>query len=105
MASGVGCYQTIPAALNCLSGLTTLEPLRRGGRDLTLKNRQLCYPACQVTMTGDGWRLGSHASEDMTALHVHSLHALAYCERLFYLEEVLRVADERVYAGPWLMSQ
>jgi CRISPR-associated protein Cas1 len=30
-----------------------------------------------------------------------SLHALAYCERLFYLEEVenFRVADERVYAG------
>jgi hypothetical protein len=23
-----------------------------------------------------------------TPLHVHSLHALAYCERLFYLEEV-----------------
>lgn len=37
----------------------------------------------------------------MTALRVHSLHALAYCERLFYLEEVenMRVADERVYAG------
>jgi CRISPR-associated protein Cas1 len=37
----------------------------------------------------------------MTNLHVHSLHALAYCERLFYLEEVenLRVADARVYAG------
>ncbi len=37
----------------------------------------------------------------MTALKVHSLHALAYCERLFYLEEVeeMRVADERVYAG------
>jgi CRISPR-associated protein Cas1 len=34
-------------------------------------------------------------------LHIHALHALAYCERLFYLEEVesLRVADERVYAG------
>lgn len=34
-------------------------------------------------------------------LKVHALHALAYCERLFYLEEVenLRVADERVYAG------
>ena len=33
----------------------------------------------------------------MTALRVHSLHALAYCERLFYLEEVenMRVADER----------
>ena len=30
-----------------------------------------------------------------------SLHALAYCERLFYLEEVeeIRVADESVYAG------
>lgn len=36
-----------------------------------------------------------------TSLTVHSLHALAYCERLFYLENVenLRVADERVYAG------
>jgi CRISPR-associated protein Cas1 len=34
-------------------------------------------------------------------LSVHSLHALAYCERLFFLEEVenLKVADERVYAG------
>ena len=36
-----------------------------------------------------------------TALSVHSLHALAYCERLFFLEEVerVRLADERVYAG------
>ncbi len=34
-------------------------------------------------------------------LSVHSLHALAYCERLFFLEEVerVRLADERVYAG------
>ena len=34
-------------------------------------------------------------------LTVHSLHALAYCERLVFLEEVenLKVADERVYAG------
>lgn len=34
-------------------------------------------------------------------LRVMSLHALAYCERLFYLEEVegLYVADDRVYAG------
>jgi len=34
-------------------------------------------------------------------LRVHSLHALAYCERLFYLEEVenMRVADGAVYAG------
>ena len=34
-------------------------------------------------------------------IRVMALHALAYCERLFYLEEVeeIRVADERVYAG------
>src|SRR3954469_19962193 len=34
-------------------------------------------------------------------LRVMSLHALAYCTRLFYLEEVeeIRVADARVYAG------
>lgn len=34
-------------------------------------------------------------------LRVMSLHALQYCERLFYLEEVeeMRVADARVYAG------
>ena len=43
----------------------------------------------------------SERNIEMTALKVHSLHALAYCERLFYLEEVeeMRVADERVYAG------
>lgn len=42
----------------------------------------------------------------MSALHdppvrVMALHALAYCERLFYLEEVeeIRLADERVFAG------
>lgn len=34
-------------------------------------------------------------------VRVMALHALAYCRRLFYLEEVeeLRVADRRVYAG------
>lgn len=34
-------------------------------------------------------------------LRIHALHALAYCERLFYLEEVenMRVADGAVYAG------
>jgi CRISPR-associated protein Cas1 len=34
-------------------------------------------------------------------VRVMALHALAYCPRLFYLEEVeeLRVADERVFAG------
>src|SRR6185295_3686335 len=34
-------------------------------------------------------------------VRVMALHALAYCQRLFYLEEVeeIRVADERVFAG------
>jgi CRISPR-associated protein Cas1 len=34
-------------------------------------------------------------------VRVMALHALAYCKRLFYLEEVeeIRVADERVFAG------
>jgi CRISPR-associated protein Cas1 len=38
---------------------------------------------------------------DTTPLRVMSLHALVYCERLFYLEEVeeLRVADAAVWAG------
>ena len=36
-----------------------------------------------------------------TTLYVYSLHALAWCESIFYLEQVenLRFADERVYAG------
>ena len=35
------------------------------------------------------------------AIRVMALHALAYCERLFYLGEVeeIRVADAAVYAG------
>ena len=34
-------------------------------------------------------------------IRVMALHALAYCERLFYLEEVeeIRIADHAVYAG------
>lgn len=38
---------------------------------------------------------------DLPLLRIMSLHALAYCERLFYLEEVeeIRLADYRVYAG------
>lgn len=40
-------------------------------------------------------------SEPEPLLRVMALHALAYCERLFYLEEVeeIRLADEAVYAG------
>jgi CRISPR-associated protein Cas1 len=34
-------------------------------------------------------------------LRVSALHALAYCERLFYLEEVeeIRIPDAAVYSG------
>jgi CRISPR-associated protein Cas1 len=43
----------------------------------------------------------SARSTDAPPLRVMALHALAYCQRLFYLEEVeeLRVADAAVYAG------
>ncbi|QGJ71778.1 Type I-MYXAN CRISPR-associated endonuclease Cas1 [Planctomycetales bacterium 10988] len=43
----------------------------------------------------------SHPSEDEPLVRVMALHALSYCERLFYLEEVeeIRVADAAVYAG------
>src|SRR5882757_1311288 len=46
-------------------------------------------------------RLAGATSATDTPLRVISLHALAYCHRLFYLEEVeeIRVADARVYAG------
>lgn len=38
---------------------------------------------------------------DVPLIRVMALHALAYCERLFYLEEVeeIRMADANVYAG------
>ncbi|ATB51317.1 type I-MYXAN CRISPR-associated endonuclease Cas4/Cas1 [Corallococcus macrosporus] len=41
------------------------------------------------------------------SIRTHALHALAYCERLFYLEEVeeLRVADASVFAGRRLHVQ
>ena len=40
-------------------------------------------------------------STDEPPVRVMALHALAYCERLFYLEEVenVRLADASVYAG------
>lgn len=43
----------------------------------------------------------AYPAATVPTLRVMSLHALAYCQRLFYLEEVeeIRVADNRVYAG------
>ncbi|QDT32302.1 type I-MYXAN CRISPR-associated endonuclease Cas4/Cas1 [Thalassoglobus polymorphus] len=44
---------------------------------------------------------------DSPPLRVMALHALLYCERLFYLEEVeeIRVANDRVYAGRQLHAE
>lgn len=51
--------------------------------------------------------LETSALESVHPLRVMSLHALLYCERLFYLEEVeeIRVADASVYAGRRLHEQ
>ena len=45
--------------------------------------------------------MGSYMITPVPSVRVQSLHALAYCERLFYLEEVenVRLADAAVYAG------
>lgn len=51
----------------------------------------------------DAFRSHHHAEKttDEPLVRVMALHALAYCERLFYLEEVeeIRVADANVYTG------
>lgn len=55
--------------------------------------------------------MGSLHEDDLSApeplLRVMSLHALEYCERLFYLEEVeeIRIADASVYAGRTLHEE
>ncbi len=47
------------------------------------------------------------ATTDEPLIRVMALHALAYCERLFYLEEVeeIRLADANVYSGRRLHEQ
>jgi CRISPR-associated protein Cas1 len=50
----------------------------------------------------DGCRAGiAELNMEDALVSVAGLHALMYCERLFYLEEVerVRLADQRVYAG------
>jgi CRISPR-associated protein Cas1 len=48
-----------------------------------------------------------HATEDTPLIRVGALHALGYCERLFYLEEVeeVRLPDAAVYAGRALHAE
>jgi CRISP-associated protein Cas1 len=50
--------------------------------------------------TEGGWEAEMTDDHD-PLVRVMALHALAYCERLFYLEEVeeIRVADAAVFAG------
>ena len=49
----------------------------------------------------------SAAAENDALLRVSALHALLYCERLFFLEEVeeIRLADASVYAGRTLHEE
>src|SRR3989304_4304787 len=46
-------------------------------------------------------------SEHEPLIRVMALHALAYCERLFYLEEVeeIRLADTAIFAGRTLHEE
>ncbi len=39
------------------------------------------------------------ADSQTNFIRVMALHALAYCERLYYLVEEIRIADHRIYAG------
>lgn len=55
-------------------------------------------------MTLDDTLQSRHQAEkttDSPLIRVMAFHAMAYCERLFYLEEVeeIRIADAKVYAG------
>jgi CRISPR-associated protein Cas1 len=54
-----------------------------------------------------GGDLLSAAAENDGLIRVSALHALLYCERLFYLEEVeeIRLADASVYAGRTLHEE
>lgn len=51
--------------------------------------------------------MSDETTEHGPLIRVMALHALAYCERLFYLEEVeeIRVADDAVYAGRTLHQE
>lgn len=54
-----------------------------------------------------GGDLLSAVAENDALVRVSALHALLYCERLFYLEEVeeIRLADASVYAGRTLHEE
>ena len=64
---------------------------------------QLRFEWDQATSGSGETAEGGHLTprEDEPPIRVMALHALLYCERLFYLEEVeeIRVANANVYAG------
>ena len=63
-------------------------------------NRQLIRPQLPLSES-DQLIVESTAPSPELPIHIMALHAMMYCERLFYLEEVeeIRVADANVYAG------
>lgn len=68
-----------------------MDPPKQTGTDLTTLSSSQPPEA----------RRDAEPPEDEPLIRVMALHALSYCERLFYLEEVeeIRVADANVYAG------
>ncbi|WP_206028495.1 type I-MYXAN CRISPR-associated endonuclease Cas4/Cas1 [Thalassoroseus pseudoceratinae] len=64
-----------------------------------MSNRPRSEPNSSITMPQASSAV--EPPEDEPLVRVMALHALSYCERLFYLEEVeeIRVADAPVYAG------
>lgn len=68
-----------------------MDPPKQTGPDLTTS-----FSSHQSETEHD-----AEPPEDEPLVRVMALHALSYCERLFYLEEVeeIRVADANVYAG------
>ena len=65
-------------------------------------------PPCDKDIE-DSFRSYHYAEKtlDEPSIRVMALHALAYCERLFYLEEIeeIRLADANVYSGRRLHEQ
>src|SRR5206468_5952922 len=78
--------------------LGPVSPRRGRARATAARGRLERHPAARSPVM--------NAEADLP-LRVMALHALTYCERLFFLEEVeeIRVADEAVYAGRTLHEQ
>ena len=83
--------------------ITSARPVRAMPR-VTLKNRLLSSRrllGCHEFPPSNTMLQLPVSDSHRPPVRVMALHALAYCQRLFYLEEVeeIRVADHRVFAG------